>query len=81
MKYTKRAIWLANKNGVLPRLRKQLIVAEIRKKYDTDDELAVLRQADAKPDEYAGYNAYVEECKKVVDEYINEVLKIGGANG
>lgn len=75
MKYTKRAIWLANKNGVLPRLRKQLIVAEIRKRYDADDEMAVLRQAQTKPAEYAEYNAYVENCKKTVDEYINSVIK------
>jgi hypothetical protein len=74
MKYTKRAIWLANKNGVLPRLRKQLIVAEIRKKYDADDEMAVLRQAVTKPTEYAEYNAYAEDCKKRVDEYIAEVI-------
>lgn len=75
MKYTKRSIWLANKNGVLPRLRKQLIVAEIRKRYDADDEIAVLRQAAAKPDEYAEYNTFVENCKKTVDEYINSVMK------
>lgn len=75
MKYTKRAIWLANKNGVLPRLRKQLIVSEIRKRYDADDEIAVLRQAQTKPAEYAEYNAYVENCKKTVDEYINSVIK------
>lgn len=74
MKYTKRAIWLANKNGVLPRLRKQLIVDEIRKKYDADDEMAVLRQAVTKPTEYAEYNAYAEDCKKRVDEYIAEVI-------
>lgn len=75
MKYTKRAIWLAHKNGVLPRLRKQLIVSEIRKRYDADDEIAVLRQAQTKPAEYAEYNAYVENCKKTVDEYINSVIK------
>lgn len=75
MKYTKRAIWLAHINGVLPRLRKQLIVSEIRKRYDADDEMAVLRQAQTKPAEYAEYNAYVENCKKTVDEYINSVIK------
>ena len=75
MKYTKRAIWLANKNGVLPRLRKQLIVAEIRQRYDANDEMAVLRQAQTKPAEYAEYNAYAENCKKTVDEYINSVIK------
>ena len=74
MKYTKRAIWLAHKNGVLPRLRKQMIVHEVRKKYDADDELAVLRQAKTKPEEYEMYFAYVEECKQRVDDYVKEVL-------
>lgn len=74
MKYTKQDVYLAHINGVLPRLRKQLIVDEIRKKYDADDEMAVLRQAVAKPTEYAEYNAYAEDCKKRVDEYIAEVI-------
>ena len=75
MKYTKRAIWLANKNGVLPRLRKQMIIDEIRKRYDADDEIAILRQATAKPTEFEEYNAFAEKCKKTVDEYINSVIK------
>ena len=74
MKYSKNAVRLANKNGVLSRLRKQMIVHEVRKKYDADDELAVLRQANTKPDEYEMYFAYVEECKQRVDDYVKEVL-------
>ena len=75
MKYTKQDVYLAHINGVLPRLRKQLIVSEIRKRYDADDEIAVLRQAQTKPDEYDEYNIFVENCKKTVDEYINSVIK------
>ena len=74
MKYTKQDVYLAHINGVLPRLRKQLIVAEIRKRYDADDEMAVLRQAQTKPEEYWEYNAYVEDCKKHVDEFIASVV-------
>lgn len=74
MKYSKNAVRLANKNGVLARLRKQMIIHAVRKKYDADDELAVLRQANTKPEEYETYFAYVEECKKIVDEYIQEIL-------
>lgn len=74
MKYSKNAVRLANKNGVLPRLRKQMIVHEVRKKYDSDDEIAILRQVNTKPEEYEAYFAYVEECKKRVDEFIKEVL-------
>ncbi len=39
------------------------VVALIRKRYTMNDELAILRQRDAKPTEFDEYNAYVEECK------------------
>ena len=42
------------------------IVALIRKKYNVNQELAILRQRDAKPEEFAEYNAYVEQCKEQV---------------
>lgn len=74
MKYTKQDVYLAHINGVLPRLRKQIIVAEIRKRYDANDEMAVLRQAQTKPEEYWEYNAYVEDCKKRVNEFIASVV-------
>lgn len=35
----------------------------IRQRYSVSDEIAILRQRDSKPDEYAEYNAYCEECK------------------
>ena len=44
------------------------IVAEIRKKYNINQELAILRQRDTKPEEFAEYNEYVEYCKKVIKE-------------
>lgn len=37
--------------------------AEIRKRYSVSQEFAILRQKDEKPDEYAAYFAYCEECK------------------
>lgn len=80
MKYTKRQVILAYKNGVLSKLRKQLIIAEIRKQYDADDELAILRQREEKPQEYAAYNDYVENCKKAVDEYVADALKEVGTD-
>ena len=73
-KFSKQAIRLAKKNGNLEKIRKQLIVNEVRKVYDIDDEFAILRQADAKPDEYAEYFAYVEECKKTVSIYLEDAL-------
>lgn len=45
-----------------------LIVSEIRKKYTIDQELAILRQRDTKPEEFAEYNSYVEGCKLKVKE-------------
>lgn len=40
-----------------------LIISKIREKYTIDQELAILRQRDTKPEEFAKYNAYVEQCK------------------
>ena len=42
------------------------IVALIRKKYNINQELAILRQRYTKPEEFAEYNEYVEQCKKQV---------------
>ena len=41
------------------------IVSLIRKKYNINQELAILRQRDTKAEEFAEYNAYVEQCKKI----------------
>lgn len=35
----------------------------IRKRYSVSAELAILRQRDTKPEEFAEYNEYVEKCK------------------
>ena len=40
------------------------VVELIRQKYTINDELAILRQRDTKPEEFAEYNAFVEECKR-----------------
>ena len=40
----------------------------IRKRYSVSAELAILRQRDSKPEEFAEYNAYAEECKKRAKE-------------
>ena len=42
------------------------IVALIRKKYNVNQELAILRQREVKPEEFAEYNEYVEQCKEQV---------------
>lgn len=45
--------------------------AEIRKQYTESGEFAILRQKDEKPEEYARYYAYCEECKAFVKEKKN----------
>lgn len=44
------------------------VVQLIREKYDLDAELAILRQRDSKPEEFAEYNTYCEECKTKAKE-------------
>ena len=44
------------------------VVALIRKKYNVNQELAILRQRDTKPEEWNIYNEYVESCKRQVKE-------------
>lgn len=41
----------------------QRVVNRIRAVYSVDDELAILRQRDTKPEEFAEYNAFVEQIK------------------
>ena len=47
----------------------------IREKYSENDELAILRQKDSKPEEFAEYNAYCEQCKKEIKEKIAEAYE------
>lgn len=44
------------------------VVIEIRKKYNINQELAILRQRDSKPQEFAEYSAYVEQCKAKIKQ-------------
>lgn len=39
------------------------VVELIRIRYDVNAEFAILRQRDSKPEEFAEYNSYCEECK------------------
>ena len=40
------------------------VVSRIREKYSVDDELAILRQRETKPEEFAEYNTFVEQIKE-----------------
>lgn len=46
----------------------EAVNAEIRKQYTESQEFAILRQKDEKPEEYAAYYAYCEDCKAYVKE-------------
>ena len=56
-------IELAKLNGKIDRLYSRMVSEKIREKYSLDAELAILRQRDEKPEEFAEYHAYAEQCK------------------
>lgn len=41
----------------------QAVESKLRARYSINEELAVLRQRDSKPQEFEEYNAYAEQCK------------------
>jgi hypothetical protein len=45
---------------------KEMVIARIRDVYSIDDEIAILRQRDVKPDEFEEYYTFVEQCKSEV---------------
>lgn len=55
---------LVLKNITKEKLYANLVSKLIRERYSVDDEMAILRQRDTKPEEYAYYNAFCEECKR-----------------
>ena len=44
----------------------------IRQRYSLSEELAILRQRDTEPEEFAAYNEYAEYCKVEVKNRVNE---------
>ena len=49
----------------------QLVENKIRTKYSVSAELAILRQRDTKPEEFAEYNAFCELCKAEAKNELN----------
>jgi hypothetical protein len=56
-------IQLAIKFGKQDKLYPELVEELIRQRYNISQELAIHRQRDTKPTEFANYNAFCEECK------------------
>ena len=48
----------------------ELVDRYIREKYSLSAELSILRQRDTKPEEFAEYNAYAEQCKAKAKEIL-----------
>ncbi len=51
--------------------RDTLISALIHTRYSVDREIALLRQKESKPAEFAEYNSFAENCKEKIDEMLN----------
>lgn len=64
----KRKIRLARLNGNAQSLYHALVEEKIRAMYTVGEELAVVRQRDRKPQEFAEYDAYCEKCKREAKE-------------
>ena len=64
----------SRKNGIIAERYQEYLIKKIREKYSVNDELAILRQKDTKPDEFAEYNEYVEACKAS----LKDELGLGG---
>lgn len=53
-------------NRIMARTYKQKVACLIGEKYSLEDEIAIIRQRDTKPEEFAEYNKFCEECKTLV---------------
>ena len=51
------------KNISKEKLYANLVSKLIRERYSVDDEMAILRQKETKPEEWETYNTFCEECK------------------
>lgn len=58
------------KNIPKGKLYANLVSKLIRERYSVDDEMAILRQRDTKPEEYSEYNSFCEDCKAKAKEEI-----------
>ena len=63
---------LAKRAGLQKDLYTDLIVYFIRQRYSVDDEFALERQKDRKPNEYEQYDTYCENAKA----YAKELLEV-----
>lgn len=62
----KYAFYAAERDGKLEQVKSRAIEECIREKYSISDEFALHRQRDRKPEEFAEYDAFVEQIKAEV---------------
>ena len=55
---------LAVLNGQIEERYHELIREKIRARYSVYDEIAIIRKKDRNPEEFAEYDAFVEQCKQ-----------------
>ena len=69
---------LLKANGLQDIAKEYEINERVRQKYSLSNELAILRQRDTKPEEFAEYNDFVEQIKASVNaEYLSQKEKNG----
>lgn len=61
---------LAKFSGKQQQLYPQLVESLIRERYTISQELAIHRQRDTKPSEFAEYNTFCEDCKALAKEML-----------
>lgn len=52
-----------------------VVEALIRERYSVSDEIALLRQKETKPTEYAEYDAFCEACKEKARQVFTDAVK------
>jgi hypothetical protein len=73
----KYAFYAAEKAGKLDQVKARAIEERIRERYSVSDEFGILRQRDRKPEEFAEYDAFVEQVKADVAAEIAKSLEEG----
>ena len=64
-------IMLAKKNGTINKIYNRMVDNLICKKYSYSAQISIIRQKDEKPEEFAEFYAYAEQCKAEVKAYID----------
>ena len=65
-----KTIQLAKRFNKQKELYPEIVEKLIRAKYTISQELAIHRQRETKPDEFAEYNSYCESCKTKAKELL-----------